>query len=119
MPGARISVSDKLTCDCPCWICSLLKASIETGKSKLDCSIRVGVTTIGASRTGSSCAAEIPGLNTSTANQTGFTADWNEIVELRRILRLPLLFSVLSNCYLFYLLSREYRLARQETKKIC
>jgi hypothetical protein len=101
MPGARIGDSDTLTRGCPCWICSVLKASTETGKSKLDCSKRARVTTMGASRSRSPCAAEMRELNINAAIRAGFKASSDEIAELWRILRPPLwcfnLFLILSS----------------------
>jgi hypothetical protein len=71
--------------------------------------MRVGVTTIGASRTLSSCAAHTPELNIKTAMQAGFIASSN-VMELRRILAAsPENYSVLLILVRFYRLLREVR----------
>ena len=114
VPGMRTSASEMLTpCRCS-WIVSLSIELIAMGKSKLDCSTRVGVTTIGARRTASSCAAEIPEPRINTATQAGFRASSNETA---RILRPPLICS--NSFFNFVLCSAGGNRIPQAIKKGC
>ena len=57
-PGTLTEDSEILTLSCPSLISSLFVTAIETGKSKLFVSMRVAVTTVGASCLTSSARAK-------------------------------------------------------------